>query len=110
MPAVVSGVPMEKALNPDECDRVRMFLSTLLKYHNQYKYISIMKFMNAYRMAVSGYRREFNHGFWTEQRVGEIKRMRANGVKWTDIEKHFGKSRSSVVEAYKRRGGYYDAL
>lgn len=107
MATVSPGIPMEQALSPEECGRVRQFFATLLKFHDQYKRIPVMKFMNAYRTATTGYKREFNHGFWTDERVDEVKRMRDGGAKWSEIEKRFNKTRQAVVEAYRRRGGYY---
>lgn len=55
-----SGVPMEEALDPDQCEQMRLFLHTLIRCSDMGK-VNVSKVIKAYRK-----------GFVTERMAGAI--------------------------------------
>lgn len=100
------GVPMEQALNADQCAKVRSFLRMLTLKADTAKAqgaeIDVGKFLTEYRKILNGKRNNQHRTTWTDEKVAKAVRLRNQGLSWDKIAKEFNSSRAAVMASVGR--------
>lgn len=106
---MATGVPMEEALTPAQCERMRQFLRALVAAAAQAEpgtKLDVGAFMAEWRHQMVGKRGRTVRAYrrWEKEEIELLHRMYRNGMSMSQIAKALNRAVSSVSHQLKKVG------